>query len=145
MKVETLKNLREAKADLTKRFAALERERESVRADIQALARIIVRYEGREQSLFSEESHSSTGSEFKGATMRKSILTILGRNFPNPKRARAIAQELIDGGFETKKNAIQLSNAVFANLHYLMGKGEVGRVGDGLYKTKLDSAISVAG
>lgn len=143
MTTETLKNLKAAKADLTGHLASLEKERESVRADIQALDRIIARYESGEQGLFGDESRSAIGKEFKGATMRKSVLTILKRAYPDSMKAREIAQAIINGGYETDKNAIDLSNAIFANLSYLTGKTkEVEKLGEGNYKIKGEFATT---
>ena len=132
MRNVSTENLRLARADLIARLEASKKMVEMISRDIEAVDRMLERYGGQTSLAINDVATPVTGGEFSDFKLREAVRTVLKRHAPKSVKVPKIREEILAGGYKT--TARNLSPPIFIMLMKLAKKGEVKKVGKGLYK-----------
>lgn len=131
----TLEHLLSARKELVEKLSALRKELEIVKLDIDALDRIIQRYQGKGELSITFD-FAVRGNKYLGKTLRESINDVLKRSYPSSMKVATIQKQLLDGGYQTiSKN---FDSAIFGMISQMIKNNEVEKLDKGLYKSKCE-------
>ena len=130
MNDDILKNLHTLRSDLRGKLLALRAEERTIRADIEALDRMIERYQG--QTALSLNSQASGSNGDKPSTLKGYVIEVLKQNYPHSMKAAQVRDAVIHLGY--KSTAKSFDGAMFAMLSNLRKQGAIAKAGTGRYK-----------
>lgn len=145
METEIARNLRAIQTDLNNRLKKLNDEIGTVRADLEAVDRMLQRYEGQTSlPLPVVEDGGGNGSHPLNAiapdtmTLKEHVLAVLKDGYPQALRARQVRVLVTKHGYTSK--AVSFEGAMFAMLSNLNKSGEIEKAGSGLYRYREQEA-----
>lgn len=145
MKNDIVKNLRAIHSDLKDRLTKLKKEIGSAEADLEAVGRMLQRYEGQTSlPLPSVEDGGSglhqLGVDSRGAmTLKQHVLAVLRESYPRACRAKEVRRLVVKRGY--KSTAKSFEGSMFAMLSNLNKSGDIVKVQTGLYRYKASTEV----
>jgi hypothetical protein len=138
MNKDILTNLHTVRSDLRQKLVALQEEMKTTKADIEAVDRMIERYQGQTSLSLIGQSKASGSNGDKPSTFGNMVVDVLRQHYPRSMREIEIRSMLIHSGY--KPTAKNFSGALFAMLSNLLKQGRITKTGMGAYKA-LDSDV----
>jgi hypothetical protein len=131
MKNEILANLNTVRADLRQKLLALKEEEKTIISDIEAIDRMLLRYQGQTTLAFSDFDKSTQSSLNPPSKLKDYVIMVLKNHYPTPLRASQVRDAVIKMGY--KSTAISFEGAMFAMLSNLVRQKSIAKTGPGLY------------
>lgn len=134
MKLEGVGNLTVFRAGLLERQKELESQIASIKADLDAVDRLIHRYNGQGETSAEYEMVSAYTWNFAQTTRREAVLKLLKMQYPNDMHAKELAEKVLMGGFKTDSPQKNFEAAIWSLLAQMVQSGQVQKTGPGRFK-----------